>query len=164
LRYFVTIGDRTVEVDLTGPRPRVEGEEVDAALGSGSGWVRHLLVGSESHALLAEPGERKGSWKVTLNGRPLMADVVDERTRAIREMAGTVETEGPKTVVAPMPGLVVRISVEAGQPVTAGQGVVVVEAMKMENELRAPADGVVARIEVVPGQAVEKGAVLLVLE
>jgi len=67
-------------------------------------------------------------------------------------------------VVAPMPGLIVRVNVSPGDTVAAGQGLVVVEAMKMENELKAPADGVVARVSVEAGAAVEKGAVLVVLE
>jgi pyruvate carboxylase subunit B len=91
-------------------------------------------------------------------------DAVDERTRAIREMTGAGEEEAQKVVVAPMPGLVIKVEVEVGQQVRAGQGVVIVEAMKMENELKAPADGVVARIEVEPGRTVEKGATLIVLE
>ena len=69
-----------------------------------------------------------------------------------------------RTIVAPMPGLVVKVEVEVGQAVRAGQGVVVVEAMKMENELKAPADGVVAKIHVEPRQTVEKGTVLITLE
>jgi pyruvate carboxylase subunit B len=60
-----------------------------------------------------------------------------------------------------MPGLVVRVEVAEGQSVTAGQGVVIMEAMKMENELKAEAAGVVGKILVQPGQAVEKGAVLI---
>ncbi|PYO31842.1 MAG: hypothetical protein DMD32_07625 [Gemmatimonadetes bacterium] len=62
-----------------------------------------------------------------------------------------------------MPGLVVRIEVAAGQPVLAGAGLVVVEAMKMENELRAPHSGVVATVHVAVGQAVERGAPLVTL-
>jgi pyruvate carboxylase subunit B len=92
------------------------------------------------------------------------AEVVDERTRALREMTGGHEVEAELTVTAPMPGLVVRLEVQLGDRVKAGQGVIIVEAMKMENELKAPGDGVVARIEVEPGQAVEKGSILLVLE
>jgi biotin carboxyl carrier protein len=79
-------------------------------------------------------------------------------------MTGGADDVADKTIVAPTPGLVVEVEVEVGQTVRAGQGVVVVEAMKMENELKAPADGVVASIAVQPGQTVDKGAVLLVLE
>ena len=126
--------------------------------------VRSLIADGASHTLTAHPGERKGRWQLTLGGRRFSADAVDERTRAIREMTGSAEDEADKEIVAPMPGLVVKIEVEVGQAVKAGQGVIIVEAMKMENELKAPADGVVARIEVQPGQTVDKGAVLLVLE
>jgi biotin carboxyl carrier protein len=79
-------------------------------------------------------------------------------------MTGPETDETAKTIVAPMPGLVVRVEVEVGQHVKAGQGVVVVEAMKMENELKAPGDGVIAEIRAKTGETVEKGAVLLVLE
>jgi biotin carboxyl carrier protein len=91
-------------------------------------------------------------------------DAVDERTRTIREMVGGTELESAKSISAPMPGLVLKIQVEEGQKVQAGQGVVVVEAMKMENELKASADGVVTKIEVSEGDTVDKGAVLVVIE
>jgi len=165
MRYFVTIGRRTVEVDLSGEHALVDGIPMEASLATIPGTrSRHLLIGAESHALLASADARRGVWHIDLGGNSLTAEVVDERTRAIREMIGATEAEAPKNIVAPMPGLVVRINVEIGQHVTAGFGVIVVEAMKMENELRAPADGVVASIEIVPGQPVEKGAVLIVFE
>ncbi len=78
-------------------------------------------------------------------------------------MASAVRA-GPAPIVAPMPGLIVRISVAVGDKVEAGQGVVVMEAMKMENELRATASGTVRRVEVAPGTAVEKGALLVALD
>jgi biotin carboxyl carrier protein len=68
---------------------------------------------------------------------------------------------GPGPVRAPMPGMVVRVEVAEGDAVAPGQGIVVVEAMKMENELKTESGGVVARINVEAGQAVEKGAVLV---
>jgi acetyl/propionyl-CoA carboxylase alpha subunit len=165
MRYFVTIAGRTVEVDLSGPEPVVDGVPLPARLAEISGTrVRHLMVGVESHALIAEPGERSGAWRLTLRGRTVLAEVVDERTRAIRSMIGSAAVAEKNVVTAPMPGLVVRIPAEVGQTVTAGEGLIVVEAMKMENELKAPAGGVVVSIEVVPGQPVEKGTVLIVLE
>lgn len=165
MRYFVTLAGKTVEVELTGGELKIDGDVVHAQLGAvGNGRVRHLLLGNESRTVLAEATERKGFWKLHLGGRTIVAEIVDERTRAIREMTGTAADEAPRVVAAPMPGLVVRIGVEPGQKVQAGQGLIVVEAMKMENELKAPADGIVARIEVTPGQTVEKGTVLVVLE
>ncbi|MBA4157824.1 MAG: biotin/lipoyl-binding protein [Gemmatimonadetes bacterium] len=163
--YFVTIGDRTFEVDLSGSTPVVDGTPVRAEMATVPGSsLRHLLVDGRSHALLAQPGAGRGQWNVQVGAERFAVDVVDERTRAIREMTGSGAAETQKIVAAPMPGLVVRIEVEVGQHVRAGQGVAIVEAMKMENELKAPADGVVARIEVEAGQTVDKGATLLVLE
>lgn len=165
MRYFVTIAGREVEVDLTGATPVVDGTPVHAELAALPGTpIRTLLVDGRSFPFVAHAGERRGRWEITLDGSRFAADAVDERTRAIREMTGGADADTEKTVAAPMPGLVVRVEVEVGQQVRAGQGVVIVEAMKMENELKAPADGVVARIEVQAGQTVEKGATLIVLE
>lgn len=165
MRYYVTIAGRTVEVDLTADRPRVDGQEVEAELVHlPESTQRHLRMDGVGHLLGIRRGDRRGEWEVTMEGRSLHASVVDERTRAIRELAGAREAPRERTITAPMPGLVVRVEVEVGQSVKPGQGVVIVEAMKMENELKAPGEGVVARIEVEAGQTVEKGAVLLVLE
>lgn len=165
MRYFVTIAGRDVEVDLTGATPVVDGTPMDAHLTALPGTdTRHLLVDGRSHAITAVPGERRGRWHIGMGAERFTADAVDERTRAIREMTGGADDVADKTVVAPMPGLILKVEVEVGQAVKAGQGVIVVEAMKMENELKAPADGVVAKIEVQPGQTVDKGATLLVLE
>jgi biotin carboxyl carrier protein len=165
MRYFVTVGDRTFEVDLTGERPRVDGVEVTADLASVPGTtLHHLRMDGRSFPIGARPLEGRGRWVVWTEGREIEVEVLDERTRTLREMTGGHEVAAELTVSAPMPGLVVRLEVAVGDAVKAGQGVIVVEAMKMENELKAPADGVVARIEVEPGQAVEKGSVLMVLE
>lgn len=163
MRYYVTIADRTIEVELTAEGARVDGRLIRADLVTLPGTpIRHLLADGRSHALLARPGERRGQWQLQLDGYRFEAEVLDERTRAIRGMtAAEHPATGPKPVRAPMPGLVVRVEVEPGQAVRAGQGVVVMEAMKMENELKAEAAGVVARVLVAAGQAVEKGAVLV---
>ena len=165
MKYFVTVGDRTVEVDLTGSQPVVDGTPVNAHLVALPGThVRSLEMDGRSHTLSARPADRRGRWTIALGRERFTVDAVDERTRAIREMTGGADAETEKVVVAPMPGLVLKVEVEVGQPVKAGQGVVIVEAMKMENELKAPADGVVAKILVQERQTVEKGATLIVLE
>jgi biotin carboxyl carrier protein len=90
---------------------------------------------------------------------------VDERTRHIQSLTGAAAGDrGAAPLKAPMPGLVVRVLAEPGQDVTRGAGVVVLEAMKMENELKAPADAKVKTVRVRAGEAVEKGQVLVEFE
>ncbi len=164
MRYFVTVAGREFEVDLRSETPTVDGVEVNATLGRLAGTpVRHLLLDGRSRALIARPGP-KGVWDLHLNGERYEVEVMDERTRTIRAMTGQgAEATGPRPIKAPMPGLVVRVDVEEGDRVSAGQTVVIIEAMKMENDLKAASDGVVARVRVKAGEPVEKGAVLVEL-
>ena len=163
MRYFVEIEGRTIEVDLDGDRVAVAGNPVAVDLRSVSGTrLSHMLLNGRSWPLIASPGGRSGIWAVQVAGRTWEVEVLDERSRAIREMTGAAPSKrGPRPVRAPMPGLVVRVEVEPGQSVRPGQGVVIVEAMKMENELKTDGGGIVSRILVSPGQVVEKGAVLI---
>jgi len=107
----------------------------------------------------------RGRYTLWLDGFRYEVEALDERSRAIRELAGAAAgPSGPAPLVAPMPGMIVRVAVQVGDVVQAGQGLVVMEAMKMENELRAGAAGTVKAVLAQPGVAVEKGAVLLELE
>jgi pyruvate carboxylase subunit B len=162
MKYFVKIGDRELEVELGPEGILVEGEVLVADLVEMDGTdVHSLLLGPESHRVLASRNGLEG-WNLHLRGHHFQAQVVDERTRAIRAMAGTQEGfRGPKALRAPMPGLVVKIEVEVGEKVEAGQGLVIVEAMKMENELKSEGEGSVAKILVEPGQAVDKDQILV---
>lgn len=84
---------------------------------------------------------------------------------AIRELSGAAAgPTGPAPLIAPMPGMIVRVTVQVGDRVEVGQGLVVMEAMKMENELRATAAGTVTSVLATLGTAVDKGAILVVLE
>ena len=165
MRYYVTVGDRTVEVDLGPEGVRVDGEAVEASLDRVEGTrIRSLLLDGASHRIVARPVERR-VWDLHVRGRRLRAEAVDERTRTIREMTGAAAGPvGPRPVKAPMPGLVVKVEVEEGSDVVPGQGLVIVEAMKMENELKAEAEGRVSKVHVEPGQAVEQGQVLVEFE
>lgn len=163
--YHVTIGDRTVTVELEGERVIVDGVDAGTAdLAALPGTdVRHLLLDRTSHTVIAH--RRVDAWSLHVDGWPVEAGVVDERTRAIRAMTGqSAAAPGPKPVRAPMPGMIVRVEAAPGDTVRAGQGIVVMEAMKMENELKSETDGVVSRVLVEAGQAVEKGAVLVEFE
>jgi pyruvate carboxylase subunit B len=163
MRYWVTVAGRTVDVDLTGDRPTIDGRAVDADLMHvPDSAVRHIIVDGRSVPLVLRSGPERGEWELHAQGRRLAVQVVDERTRSINEMTGGTQTaRGPKPVRAPMPGLVVRVEVREGDRVAAGQGIVIVEAMKMENERKADGGGDDSRVHVVAGQAVEKGAVLV---
>lgn len=165
MKYFVTIGAQTVEVEVDGPRVSVGGEVLEAHLAAVPGTpLVHLLLAGESWTVAADPLDGVGRWVLGVAGERAEVDAVDERTRAIAGLvtAPSVAAAGG-TVKAPMPGLVVRVEVEVGQRVEAGAGLVVVEAMKMENELRAPHAGVVETVHVAAGQTVEKGAPLVTL-
>jgi pyruvate carboxylase subunit B len=161
VKYFVTVDGREVVVDVDGDRIRVEGREVTAHLGAVPGTpLRHLLVGDRSVTLAIEGG--KGRWQVAYQGDRREIEILDERTRHIRSLTGQAgQAKGVGALKAPMPGLVVRIPVAEGQRVSAGASLLVLEAMKMENELRAAGEAVVKTIRVRAGQAVEKGEVLI---
>jgi len=124
-----------------------------------------LRLGSEVHRVVIQRRGGRGRYSLWIDGHRFDTEALDERTRQIRDVtAASAGPAGPAPIVAPMPGLVVRVSVSVGDRVEAGQGVVVMEAMKMENELRATAAGVVKSVEVAAGTAVEKGTLLVALE
>jgi pyruvate carboxylase subunit B len=166
VKYFVTLAGRTFEIDVDGARVTVDGTMLDAHVAAVPGTpLHHLLLGGASWTVAADAREQEGSWVIAAAGERFLVEVADERTRQIRAFAAApVRVEGGGVVVAPMPGLVVRVGVRQGQRVEAGDGLVVVEAMKMENELRAPRPGVVTGVHVAAGDAVEKGAPLVTLE
>jgi biotin carboxyl carrier protein len=165
MRYFVRLGARTIEVEVLGGAVRVDGEILDAHLAAVPGTpLHHLLLGGDSWTVAAQALEGMGQWALGVVGERVEVEAVDERTQAIRALTG--KKGGPAAggvVKAPMPGLVVRVPVTEGQKVVAGTGLVVVEAMKMENELKATHPGVVLKVHVTPGSVVEKGAPLVTL-
>jgi biotin carboxyl carrier protein len=163
MHYFVTVAGRTFEIDVNGDQVTVDGEAVTVELVQVSGTpLRRLSVNGESHRVVAGRAETRGEWDLHVDGFHLAAEVVDERTRAIRAMTARSDVpKGPRPVKAPMPGMIMRVDVNVGDQVKAGQGVVIIEAMKMENELKAEAAGTVAKIAIAPGTAVEKGTVLI---
>jgi acetyl/propionyl-CoA carboxylase alpha subunit len=108
------------------------------------------------------PGGARGELLVELDGRTVPVVVDGRRRRAAAD--GAAHGDGERSVVAPMPGRVVRVLVAAGDEVALRQGLVVVEAMKMENELGAPRPGRVKDVLVTPGTLVEAGRVLVVIE
>ena len=163
--YHITVAGRTFEVDLASDRVFVDGSRVKVDIGHVEGTdVHSLLLDGASHRVVARrvgPGE----WHMHLAGNRYQAEVIDERAHAI-QMTGAgagARSSGPRPVRAPMPGLVVCVEVGEGEVVEAGQGTIIEEAMKMENELRAEGAGTVTRVHVSAGDAVEKDQILIEL-
>jgi acetyl/propionyl-CoA carboxylase alpha subunit len=167
VKYIVDLsGERkTVSIEPTGvayendASDRAELSEVEGSP------VRMVKIGSRVFRVVVEKKEGRGRFALWVDGYRFDVEALDERTRTIRDLsAANAAPLGPAPVLAPMPGLIVRVNVSPGEMVEAGQGVIVMEAMKMENELRATASGKVKSVEVSPGTAVEKGALLVALE
>ena len=167
MKYVVQLDAerKTVSVDLDGISYE-GGSPAHAELSDIEGSpVRMVRIGSHVHRVVTQRREGRGRYTLWVDGYRFETESIDERTRAIRDTtAAAAAPSGPAPVKAPMPGLIVRVNVKAGDMVEAGQGVVVMEAMKMENELRATAAGRVKSVEVAPGATVEKGTLLVSLE
>ncbi len=164
MKYFSRIGQREYEVEIVDGRILVDGEPMDVDLRqSGGPELYSLLINGRSFELLIEA--ERFNYGVTMRGERFEVQVEDDRTRRLnvgRKMVSMPEGEYP--VVAPIPGLVVKVLVEVGQVIVEEQALVLLEAMKMENEIRALRGGVVKSIDVVTGQRVEQNAILVVLE
>jgi pyruvate carboxylase subunit B len=166
MKYFVMVGDREVELQLDGDQVTVDGTTTTAHVSDVEGTpVRMVTIGDEVHRVVARRGETRGRFTLWLDGFRYEVEALDERTKTIRELSGvSAAAAGPAPLKAPMPGMIVRVSVQVGDEVQPGQSLIVMEAMKMENELRATAAARVKAVLAQPGTAVEKGAVLLELE
>jgi biotin carboxyl carrier protein len=123
-----------------------------------------LLLGSArtSHDVRVQ-NDRQDSWTVFLNGQRVRVSVLPEGGHDRAVARNRTESVGPERVAAPMPGKVVRLLVGRGEAVAQGQGLAVVEAMKMENELRARRAGTVLDVLVREGASVEAGAAVMVI-
>ena len=165
MKYMVQVDGQAIEVEVDGERVVLDGKTLHATLGAVTGTpLRQLMVDGRPVTLSMESLGR-GRWALTRGGDRLELEVLDERTRHIRSLAGGgADRKALDVLKAPMPGMVLRVLVEPGDAVSAGMGLVVLEAMKMENELTASASAVVKAVRVAPGEAVEKGQALLEFE
>jgi biotin carboxyl carrier protein len=164
MKYHVTIGQEEFEIEVrseteilfNGKPLRIDFQSL------ADQPVYSLLLGNESHE--AHVGESERGLQVLLRGQLYEVEVEDERQRRLRQ-ASEVETApgGEFQLKAPMPGLVVAVPVAEGETVSRGQNLVILESMKMQNELRSPRDGVVHRIRAKPGERVEQNQVLVTL-
>lgn len=144
--FVVTLGDKRHEVD---------------ALRIGEGTLSILVDGRSHRVELEESGDE---LLLLLHSQEVRVDVVDERRFRLRDAAAAFSSHGKQLVTAPMPGKIVDVLVRLGDQVREGQGLIVIEAMKMENELKSPKAGKVVELLATAGSAVEKNAKLVVVE
>lgn len=167
MTYDVVINGSTHRVELeridaNNWHCRVDGHDmqVDAALTARD--VLSILIGGKAYEIKRERS-LSGETHVILGSARYSSEVQDPRSLRSRRASGAVAA-GPAKLMAPMPGKVVRVLVKEHDEVEAGQGVVVVEAMKMQNELKAPKKGVVQKVMVAEGANVNAGDPLVVIE
>jgi biotin carboxyl carrier protein len=155
---------RIVELERDGEGWRVilDGQTVDADAVELAPHTFSILMNGQSHEIRVSLAS-DGKLKIQTGANEFTAEVIDPRAWSGRRH-GHVEAEGQQQIVAPMPGKVVRLLVKAGDPVERGQGLLVVEAMKMQNEIRSPKSGTVERILATEGQTVNAGEVLAWVE
>ena len=178
-RFVVAIDGRAFTVDAARVDAHtlsllVKGSGGFSGAGPGSGTTAGFgpkAQGSEveeppdpffSHEVTLSPDPGSGGLSVRVGGTPVAVSFNGRRRRGGAD-PGADAGAGPQRLVAPMPGRIVRVLVKTGEAVAARQPLVVIEAMKMENELRAASDGRVAEIHVVDGQSVDAGALLAVI-
>lgn len=165
MRYAVLLDGQVIEVEVDGDQVTVAGQPHTATLGAIPGTPLRLLLLDGRPTTLSVESLGRGRWALAPGGERREVEVLDERALHIRSLtSGGDRPRASPVLKAPMPGLVLRVQVTPGQAVAAGAGLVVLEAMKMENELKAAAPGVVKGLRVAPGDAVEKGQVLIEFE
>ena len=143
-RFRCTVAGRTIEVDIA-----ATARDTQSLLVEGRAWeIRSDVVGGEAY--------------IVLNGRRFACEVRDPRQRTGRRALTGVD--GPAKVSAPMPGKIVTVLVSENQSVEAGQAIMVIEAMKMQNELKSPKNGTVQKLFVAEGSSVNTGEVLAIVE
>lgn len=166
MTYDVTVDGKSHRVELArGPRGyicRLDGREVALESVTAESEVLWLLLDGNSYEVRRHPGTNDAT-RLALRGRSYAVEVSDPRAFRSRRVAAA-KGAGPLRLVAPMPGKVVRILKAEGEAVEPGEGVVVVEAMKMQNEIRSARKGVVRKVLVAAGAAVNSGELLAEVE
>jgi biotin carboxyl carrier protein len=164
MKYQTTINGKIFEIEIDnegGIFVNGEPRQVDfIPLGD---TLFSMIRETDSHEVLVDLVEGS-EYNVLIGGRQYNIDVLDERALLMGSRRGEGAGEsGEVSIKAPMPGLIVEIPVAEGDEVTKGQTVVILESMKMQNELKSPRDGVVQRISVEAGQSVEQKKVLVTI-
>jgi biotin carboxyl carrier protein len=155
--------DRTLELRPVGScyQGRLDGRSLKAEVLQSHGHLLAVRVGSRIFEITW--WHEAGAYHMDLGGPRVTVEILEPHERAAARK-GEPEEKARREIRAAMPGKVVAVKVKQGEEVRQGQGLVVVEAMKMENEVPSPKTGKVTALEVVPGQTIEKGALLLSIE
>ncbi len=163
MNYHVQLDGETILVqnfDLRKQMAEINGQRLHFDVHQVSGDLYSLLVNGEVYSV--QIAEVEGRQQICIGHQTFNGTVEDERQAVFKKLQSQTEAESSTALVkAPMPGLVVRLEVQKGERVEKGQGLIVIEAMKMENEIRSPAAGTVADILVEARAPVEKGAPLM---
>ncbi len=171
--YVVTIGERQFKVKLLGDDlVEIDGQrkKMNFIRLSENHYTLHL-----DHAVMSVLGNpvfeegttssRSSTVRVSINTREFVATVDDHRSLLLKSLTQKeTRTSNTYVVVSPMPGMVVKVEVREGDSITKGEGLVILEAMKMENELKAPVNGRISSVHVHGGAAVEKGEKLVTIQ
>jgi len=171
--YHVDIDEDRHQVSLEGVNHTIDWRQLASLVADAKGNVAEggrfsLLIGDQSYDIYArritKSDERQSqTYEILFAGHRFEVKVEDERTRLLSGRAAASATTSEATVNAPMPGLVVGVPLDVGATVAAGQTVVVLEAMKMENDLASPIAGVLKEVRVTKGQTVDQGEVLVII-
>jgi biotin carboxyl carrier protein len=166
MKFEVRIDDRTRLIELMPDgedwRISLDGDPVDADAVEIAPNIFSVLLDGKSHEVHITPAP-SGILTLQTAHQEFTAEIMDPRAWRGRRHS-SLEAEGRQQILAPMPGKIVRVLVRGGQKVEAGQGLIVVEAMKMQNEIRSPKTGTVERLLVKEGQPVNAGEVLAWIE
>lgn len=161
--YRALVGDHDFDITIEDGQLIVDGEVKEYTFQVLRDGYVSLIVDGRSVPVSVEPAGAD-ALRVTIDGQRTEVQVKDERDLLIEEFGLGEDLAAGGEVRAPMPGLVLDVLVEEGEDVEAEQGLLVLEAMKMENELKAPAAGVVRTIHTTSGDAVDKDALLIEIE
>lgn len=163
MKYFVTIAETVYEIEIgSNEQIHVNGETIAVNNHTIATNVNSLLINGRSFETVAVPGSEPKTWDVLLAGEQYEVLVQDELSyRVSQAQAAAAANLGEVTVKSPMPGLIIKVPVALGEAVSKGQTLVILESMKMENELKSPRDGVVLNVYVDAGASVEKGQKLI---
>jgi biotin carboxyl carrier protein len=167
MAFFAKLADQTYRVEIEDIGKSVYKVSIDGheflVDGKKTGRTNYSLI-VDNRSFEIEVDNSEDEYRVLVDGRNYRVNMVDERRVRVGGAQGGLQLQGRQKVSVPMPGKVIAVLVSEGDAVEKGQGLVIVEAMKMENEVRSPINGEIKEIRVEPGATVEGGAVLVVVE